>query len=118
MILAVVTTLLGAVLVGCSSGSDPQNNQVSGVVTEVSTDETTVVSFVVMDDQRKSHLFIPAPGLVHHGGPLTDLRDHVITGQRVTVTFTSEDRGEKVATAVEHEDAGSPHQVPETSSPR
>lgn len=115
--LAVVTVLLGALLAACSSGGDVVDNQVSGVVTEVTTDEMSVVSFVVMDDRRKSHLFIAAPGLLLHGRPLTDLRDHVITGQRVTVTFAFVDRGEQMATVIEHEDAASPHQVPQTSSP-
>lgn len=104
--------LVGAVSVGCSSPNELASNQVSGIVTEVSGDLTSVDSFVVLDSDGNSHLFRPAPGLLFYGGPLIHLRDHVTTGQRVTVTFESAAYGGMTAVLVEHEDPDSEHQVP------
>ncbi len=107
-----VIALLGAVATGCASAHELADNQVSGVVTEVTGDLTGVVSFVVLDNDGNSHLFRPAPGLLFYGGPLIHLRDHVTTGQRVTVTFETAAYGEMTAVLIEHEDPASEHQDP------
>jgi len=108
----VVFTFVGLVATGCTSATELADNQVSGIVTEVTGDLTVVESFVVLDNEGNSHLFRPAPDLLFYGGPLIHLRDHVTTGQRVTVTFESAASGEMTAVLVEHEDSESEHQTP------
>ena len=109
LIVGVMTVAL--VVAGCSSsdGTDHGAETVTGVVTEVTGDLVTVESFVVLDDNGDSHLFTPEPGLLFYGAPLGHLRDHVVTGQRVTVTFESSAYGGMTATLVVHEDADEPH---------
>jgi hypothetical protein len=109
LIAGMVTAVL--VVAGCSASGDDGHHEdtVSGVVTEVTGDLVTVESFVVLDDNGDSHLFTPEPGLLFYGGPLGHLRDHVVTGQRVTVTFEPSAYGGMTATLVVHEDADEPH---------
>ncbi|MCZ7533979.1 MAG: hypothetical protein M5U23_11355 [Acidimicrobiia bacterium] len=99
----VAIALWGVAATGCASGNELADNQVSGIVTEVTGDLTGVESFVILDNDGNSHLLRPAPGLLFYGGPLIHLRDHVTTGQRVTVTFESSASGEMTAVLIEHE---------------
>ena len=107
----VLIVAVGLILAACSGSDDGHaDNTVTGVVTEVSGDLTSVDSFVVLDDVGDSHLFTPQSGLEFYGGPLTHLRDHVVTGQRVTVTFEESTTGGMTATLVVHEEEDEPHQ--------
>ncbi len=91
-----------AVSLGACSAGGGDDAPISGIVTEVTGDLTTVESFVVLDGTGRSHKFVPADGLLFYGGPLTHLRDHVVTGQPITVTFVEGFEGEKTATLIEH----------------
>jgi len=105
--------MVAVVVAGCSSTGDDHGDggdTVSGIVTEVTGDLTVVESFVVQDDRGDSHLFRPEPGLLFYGGSLIHLRDHVVTGQRVTVHFEPSAYGEMTATLVEHADEAEPHE--------
>lgn len=112
--LVVGVVALCVVVAGCSGtdggDADHAEHSVTGVVTEVSGDLTMVESFVVLDDEGNSHLFVPEANLTFYGGPLTHLRDHVVTGQRVTVTFESSAYGGMTATLILHEDEAEPHE--------
>lgn len=96
---AVVATIL--LVSGCSTADPASDNMLSGVISEVSGDLTTVTGFVVLAEDGSSHRFTPMDGLLFEGGPLTHLRQHVVTGQRVVVTFELGTSGELVAVRVE-----------------
>lgn len=96
-----VVAVAVALLSGCSGSGVPQGSSVTGVITEVSGDITVVTAFVVLDGDGSSHRFSPAPGLLFDGGPLTHLREHVVTGHPVVVTFERGTDGELIAVAVE-----------------
>jgi hypothetical protein len=98
---------------GCASDDSRDANTVEGIVTDVTGDLTAVESLVIMDSDGKSHFFRPTPGLLFYGGPLSHLRDHVVTGQRVVVTFEAGAYGERIAVLIVHEDADSAHEESE-----
>jgi hypothetical protein len=108
LLFGVIAALL--VVSGCASDDSGESNTVEGIVTEVTGDLTVVESLVIMDSEGKSHFFKPTPGLLFYGGPLSHLRDHVVTGQRVVVTFESGAYGEQIAVLIEHADADSVHE--------
>jgi hypothetical protein len=108
LLFGVIAALL--VVSGCASDDSGEQNTVEGIVTEVTGDLTAVESLVIMDSEGKSHFFRPTPGLLFYGGPLSHLRDHVVTGQRVVVTFESGAYGEQIAVLIEHADADSVHE--------
>jgi len=100
-VLVVLVVAVVLVLSGCS-GSDPvSGDTITGVVSEVNGDLTTVTGFVVLAPDGSSHRFTPADGLLFEGGPLPHLREHVITGQAVIVTFEQGPAGELIAVHVE-----------------
>lgn len=106
----IMVTVVTLVLAACASDSADDSNTVEGIVTEVTGDLTIVESLVVMDSDGKSHLFKPEPGLLFYGGPLSHLRDHVVTGQPVVVTFTVGADGERTAILIEHADGDPVHE--------
>lgn len=110
---ATVLAVLGLAMVlsACSSGESEHSNAVEGIVTEVTGDLSNVESFVVLDADGKSHLFKPEAGLLFYGAPLSHLRDHVVTGQPVVVTFKEGPSGERTAILIEHADEHSGHET-------
>ena len=99
------------VVSACASSDSDDPNTVEGIVTEVTGDLVVVESLVVMDSDGKSHLFKPEVGLLFYGGPLSHLRDHVVTGQPVVVTFEEGPNGERTAILIEHADDDSGHET-------
>jgi hypothetical protein len=108
LLFGVIAALL--IVSACASDDSAEPNTVEGIVTEVTGDLTAVESLVIMDSEGKSHFFKPTPGLLFYGGPLSHLRDHVVTGQRVVVTFEAGAYGEQIAVLIEHADADSVHE--------
>lgn len=108
----VVVALAGAVaLVGTAcSDSASADGPVEGIITQVSGELGSVETFIVLDDDGKSHQFTPEPGLLFYGGPLDHLRDHIVTGQRVVVTFEESAYGKNTAVLILHADADAPHE--------
>lgn len=116
---ALVAVLAAVSVVGAACGdgaSGSGDDVVEGIVSEVTGDLSNVASFVVLDDQGNSHLFTPEPGLLFYGGPLTHLRDHIVTGQKVKVTFEDSVYGEMTAVLIEHADGDSTHETPDDHS--
>jgi hypothetical protein len=100
-VIAVLVAAVALAFTACS-GSDPASGDtITGVVTEVNGDLTTVTGFVVLASDGSSHRFTPADGLLFEGGPLPHLREHVITGQMVIVTFEEGSDGRLIAVRVE-----------------
>jgi hypothetical protein len=98
--------LIGSACSDSGSAGDP----VEGIITQVSGELGSVETFIVFDDNGKSHQFTPEPGLLFYGGPLDHLRDHIVTGQRVVVTFESSAYGSNTAVLILHADAEAPHE--------
>jgi hypothetical protein len=100
-VLVVVVAAALLALAGCS-GSDPASGDtLTGIVSEVNGDITTLTGFVVLAPDGSSHRFTPADGLLFEGGPLSHLREHIITGQLVIVTFEQGSDGGLIAVHVE-----------------
>lgn len=88
---------------GCSTAEE-SSGEVVGIVTEVTGDLTSIESFVVIDGSGDSSKFVPGEGLTVAGGPVSHLRDHVVSGEQVKVLFHSGEKGELIADDVQ--DAG------------
>ena len=100
-VVVVLVVALVLVLTGCSGADPVSGDTITGVVSEVNGDLTTVTGFVVLAPDGSSHRFTPADGLLFEGGPLPHLREHVITGQVVVVTFEQGPDGGLIAVHVE-----------------
>ena len=108
--LTMVVGLVAVVAAACAGDAVGSEMSISGVVTEMTGDLSVVQSFVVLDSDGDSHLFSPEEGLLFLGGPLSHLRDHVLSGERVTVTFEETSDGRLIAVLIEHQgDEGQNH---------
>jgi hypothetical protein len=73
---------------------------IEGRLAEVSGDLQTVESFVLLTDDGERLLFLADPAASFHGGPLSHIRDHLVSGEPVVVYY--EERGDDlVATDVD-----------------
>jgi hypothetical protein len=83
-------------LAACSGSDKP----IAGRLAEVDGDLTTVESFVLLTEDGERLRFLADPAASFHGGPLSHIRDHLVSGEPVVVFF--EERGDDlVATAVD-----------------
>lgn len=85
----------------CSTSPTTSDDTLTGVISEVNGDLATVTTFVVLTEDGSSHRFTPIDGLLFEGGPLTHLREHVVTGHPVVVTFERGSGGGLIAIRVE-----------------
>jgi hypothetical protein len=99
VLIAVVTLVTVLGVAGCSSG-DGSDDSVTGVVTQVTGDLGSVESFVITDSAGKSYQFTPADGLTFHGGPIDHLREHIVSGEPVAVSYEEADDGSLIAVVV------------------
>jgi hypothetical protein len=95
----VVTITVGLVGSACSD-SLGEEGEVVGIVTEVTGDLTGVESFVVLDADGDSFKFKPRDGMLVMGQQPSHLRDHVISGEPVTVAYYQDASGELIADEV------------------
>lgn len=73
---------------------------VEGRLAEVAGDLETVDSFVLLTEGGERLRFLADPAASFHGGPLSHIRDHLVSGEPVVVFY--EQRGDDlVATAVD-----------------
>lgn len=89
-----------AVIASACSASTSTEGEVFGIVTEVTGDLSGVESFVVLDADGNSHKFVPSPELEVMGQAPSHLRDHVVSGEPVTVIYHENSAGELVADEV------------------
>jgi hypothetical protein len=101
VLLAAATALI--FLSGCAAAEE-SSGEVTGVVTEVTGDLTSAESFVVIDVSGDSFKFVPGEGMTVAGGPVSHLRDHVVSGEPVKVLFHAGSKGELIADDIQ--DAG------------
>ena len=100
LLVIAVLAVAAIAVAGCSSATTTSDNTLTGVISEVTGDLTSVSAFVVLDEDGSSHKFVPVEGLLFEGGPLSHLREHIVTGDPVVVTFESGAGGELIAVHV------------------
>lgn len=97
---AAALLLLAILLSGCGS----TDQAVVGVVVGVSGDITTVEEFVLRLEDGADQVFVPAPGITFHdGAAIGHLRDHLRSGQTISVEYEVLDDGTWVALTVDDE---------------
>ncbi len=62
----------------------------TGVVVAVDGTLATIHSFSIVLGDGSTILLTPQPGLLFDGGPLTHLREHLVNGSPITVTYRQE----------------------------
>lgn len=73
---------------------------VEGRLIEVQGDLSAIESFVVLTSDGESFEFVADAAATFHDGPLSHIRDHLISGEPIVVSYTERD-GQRVATGVE-----------------
>ena len=92
---------LPIVLLGSACSESPGGDgEIIGVVTEVTGDLSGIESFVVLHVEGGSFKFKPRSGLLVMGAPPSHLRDHVVSGEPVKVTYHENSVGELIADEV------------------
>jgi hypothetical protein len=94
--------LLCLVLTACGADGSATGTA-TGSVVDISGDLTVVESFTIVTGAGEC-TFVPAEGLTFHGGPLSHLSSHLVSGEPITVDYEAGEGGAKVATEVR--DAG------------
>ncbi len=93
--------LLAAALLALSACSPDGDVRIEGVVIDLGGDIATVESFTVRLGDGTDLVFEPAPGIgFHDSAPLTHLRDHLRTGERIEVKYRTLEDGTLVAIEV------------------
>ena len=83
---------------GCGATSS-DTSEVTGVVVAVDGTLEGIDMFTVLLDDGTTVEVVPEPGLLFDGGPLSHLRDHLVSGSPISVAYQQE--GERlVATEV------------------
>lgn len=103
-----VALLVAAVAVatsGCAGGQTSDvDDSVTGVVSQVTGNDTTVDAFVIVDGEGASHLFVPRVDLTCDGEPLVHLRTHLLDRDGLRVTYVTNLDGALEATSIVHLD--------------
>jgi hypothetical protein len=92
-----VAVLAAVVVLGACGGS---TRSIEGRLVDFDGDLAEVRSFSIVTESGAGFTFTPAPDATFHGGPLTHLREHLISGEPVVVFYTQND-GAFVAVGVE-----------------
>lgn len=80
---AVATAAVVVALAACGDAT----TRVEGRIVEFDGDLTAVRSFVLLTERGDRIEFRPGPEATFHGGPLTHLRDHLVSGEPVVVFY-------------------------------
>lgn len=94
---AAALLVLLVVAAGCSS--EPTGDEIEGRVTSA-TGFTLLEVFVITDDSGRSTQLTPSPDF---GYSLSEMRDLVISGERVFVSYEVATGGERIALSLEEE---------------
>jgi hypothetical protein len=93
--------LLGLLVVAAVGCAAEDGGRVTGVVTSVEGDLAVVSSFSVRSSDGTVRTFAPEPGLLFDGtSSVGHLRDHLRSGEPVTVEYRESSEGSLVAVAV------------------
>jgi len=98
-LLAIAALVLTACAGAAANGTE-EAVEVSGVVIDVQGNLQGTDSFTLLIEDGSELVLVPAPGLLFEGGPLSHLRDHVLSGAKVKVVYTVEDDGTHIAIEV------------------
>ncbi len=85
---------------GAAADGTEEAVEATGVVIDVQGNLQGTDSFTILIEDGSELVLIPAPGLLFEGGPLSHLRDHVLSGAKVKVVYTVEDDGTHIAIEV------------------
>lgn len=90
---------------GCASGQGTDaDGFVTGFVSQVTGSDIAVDSFVLVDEDGSSHMFVPGVDLTCDGEPLVHLRTHLVERDRLRVTHARNAAGALEATSIAHLD--------------
>lgn len=90
-----IVLLLVVAMTACGGSA----SEVVGSLIEFDGDLSDVRSFTVLTEDGETMRFEPAADATFHGGPLSHLRDHLVSGAPIVVRFV-ERSGVLVATSV------------------
>ena len=93
----VVLAVTMVALLACGGGSD---KTVEGRLAAVEGDLTSIQSFVLLTEAGERWEFSVASTATFHGGPLSHVRDHLLSGESIRVSYV-ERSGQRVATGVD-----------------
>jgi len=106
-IAAVVLAIVAFALQGCSSSDDhdhavdDEHNQtllvVRGTVIDVAGDLSTIAHITLLMEDGRQMDFVPAAGTLFDGGPISHIRDHLISGAPVEFKYRESEDGTLVA---------------------
>ncbi|MEE9177612.1 MAG: hypothetical protein V3U46_04235 [Acidimicrobiia bacterium] len=98
--LLVGVTLALTACAGAAADGTEEAVEVTGVVIDVQGNLQGTDSFTILIEDGSELVLVPTPGLLFEGGPLSHLRDHVLSGAKVKVVYTVEDDGAHIAIEV------------------
>ncbi len=98
--LLVGVTLALTACAGAAADGTEEAVEVTGVVIDVQGNLQGTDSFTILIEDGSELVLVPTPGLLFEGGPLSHLRDHVLSGAKVKVVYTVEDDGTHIAIEV------------------
>lgn len=84
---------LSVVLVGCTNDSSSDTMAVHGVVTAVDGDLSVTNSFTILTEDATELVFVPAEDATFHGGPMSHISSHLLSGEPVMVEYVEEADG-------------------------
>lgn len=94
----VIALAVAVVLTGCArdSGSDHEHGDgltAHGVVTAFDGDLSVTNSFTILTEDGTELVFVPSPDATFHGGPMSHIRSHLVSGEPVSVEYVEEPDG-------------------------
>jgi hypothetical protein len=104
---ALLVALVAVAASACASGHGTDadaDGVVTGLVSQVTGNDTAVDAFVLVDDEGSSHLFVPGVDLTCDGEPLVHLREHLLERDTLRVTYATNADGALEATSIVHLD--------------
>ncbi len=109
----IAAVALGLALAACSASEDQRHEVddhheqghlvVTGTVIDVVGDLSAITSITLLTEDGEQMDFVPAPGALFDGGPVSHIRDHLVSG--APVHFEYEEREDGTLVAIELGDA-------------
>jgi len=109
----IVAVALVLALSACSASEDQSHDAdddheqghlvVTGTVIDVEGDLSAITSITLLTEDGEQMVFVPAPDALFDGGPVSHIRDHLVSG--APVHFEYEEREDGTLVAIELEDA-------------
>ena len=85
--LAVVTTTAAAEPATTTTAGEPEVLTATGIVIDVAGDLTATTAVTILDGDGMQIVFVPSADATFHGGPVSHIRDHLLSGLPVVVGY-------------------------------